>query len=109
MNFLSRIFKSRPDLQNVFEGMGNDPSSQKLIQPGFSQDSISYSLGANYSLCEPSQLMDLATDPVTGSQQLIYLVQLVSDKIASLREADLEIPWQSIYDLLSNIEHEDSL
>ena len=109
MNFLSRLFKSRPDVQNVFEGMGNSLSSQKLIQPRFSQDVVSYSLGADYSLCEPSQLMDLATDPVTGSQQLIYLVQLVSDKIASLHEADLEIPWQSIYQLLSDIEHEDSL
>jgi hypothetical protein len=109
MNFLSRLFKSRPDVQNVFEGMGNIHSAQVLIQPRFSQDVVSYSLGVDYALCEPSQLMDLATHPVTGSQQLIYLVQLVSDKIASIREADLEISWQSIYELLSDIEHEDSL
>jgi hypothetical protein len=85
MNFLSRLFKSRPDVQNVFEGMGNIHSAQILIQPRFSQDAVSYSLGADYALCEPGQLMDLATHPVTGSQQLIYLAQLVSDKLASIR------------------------
>lgn len=109
MKFLSRLFNSRPDVKNVFAEMGDNSFSQKLIEPSFTQDAISYSLGKDYSLYEPSQLMDLATDPATGSQQLIYFMQLVSEKIATLRATDLEVSWKSVYELLSDIEHEDSL
>ncbi|QKM62678.1 SNF2-related protein [Polynucleobacter antarcticus] len=53
--------------------------------------------------------MDFATDPTTGSQQLIYFTQLVSDRLASINESELQIPWTSLYQILSDVEHEDSL
>ena len=53
--------------------------------------------------------MDYATDPVSGSQQLIYLVQLVTDSFASLRNESIEIPWRCIYELLFDTEHQDSI
>ena len=42
MNFLSRIFKSRPDIQNIFDEMGIKSTSNKLIQPKFWKDVVSY-------------------------------------------------------------------
>ena len=91
MNFLAKLFKSRPDVQSVFTGMKNSLSAQKLIDPGFSDDVISFLVSDNLALSTPSQLMDLATDPATGSQQLIYLAQLVADKIATINRFQIEI------------------
>ena len=108
MNFLTKLFKSRPDVQNVFVEMQGS-SSQQLIKPKFSQDAISFRITENLVLSESAQLMDLATDPATGSQQLIYLAQLVSDKIALVKGSEIEISWQQIYELLADIEHEDSI
>lgn len=108
MNFLTKLFKSRPDVQNVFAGMESN-SSQRLIKPTFSQDSISFWVSEDLALCNPGQLMDFATDPETGSQQLIYLAQLVSDKIALVKGAEIEISWYQTYNLLADIEHEDSI
>ena len=109
MNFLSRLFKLRPDVKNVFEEMGNNPSSQKLIQPAFSEDSISYLIDVNLGLSNSSQLMDIATDPVSGSQQLIYLAQLVSDGVAVFNNSEIAIAWSDLYTLFEDAEHEDSL
>lgn len=109
MNFLYKLFKSRPDVQNVFEGMGVNHSTQSLIQPKFSEDLIFYSLEVKGHLEVPIQLMDVATDPVSGSQQLIYLAQLVSDNIASLNGFNIEITWLRFYELLADSEHEYSL
>jgi len=109
MNFLAKLFKSRPDVQSVFAGMENSLSAQKLIEPRFSDDNVSFLVSENSALCTPSQLMDLATDPATGSQQLIYLAQLVADKIATINDSKIEFPWNQLYDLLTDIEHRDSL
>lgn len=108
MNFLTRLFKSRPDVQNVFAGMESS-SSQKLIKPTFSQDAISFRVSEDLALSNPSRLMDFATDPETGSQQLIYLAQLVSDQIASIKGFEIQIYWQQVYELLADLEHVDSI
>jgi hypothetical protein len=109
MNFLSRLFKSHPEVKNVFDGMSNSPSSQNLIQPSFFYDAVSYSTGAHNALSTPSELMDIATDPAKGSQQLIYLAQLVSDGIAILNGSDVVISWAHLYVLEADIDHEDSI
>jgi hypothetical protein len=109
MNFLAKLFKSRPDVQSVFTGMQNSLSVKTLIHPRFSDDAISFIVNENLMLDAPSRLMDLATDPVTGSQQLIYLAQLVSDKIATINGSKIEISWHQLYELLTDTEHEDSL
>ncbi len=109
MKFLKRLFKSRPDVQNIFTEMGNEPISQKLIEPKFSKESIFYSISIDRKFSTVNELMDLATDPSLGSQQLIYLAQLASDKIATINDCKVEISWQQLYDLLVDSEHEDSL
>ena len=109
MNFLRRLFKSRPDVQDVFEHMGTNRSQQSFIQPKFAQDVVFYLLEIRGDFNAPNKLMEVATDPAIGSQQLIYLAQLVSDNIASLNGCQIEIPWNRIYEVLADIEHEDSL
>lgn len=109
MKFLRRLFNLRPDVQDIFAEMGNSSVTQKMIEPSFSQKAVSYSLALDKVFVEPSKLMDLATDPITGSQQLIYLAQLVSDGFASLTDSEIVIPWANLYSLCADIEHEDSI
>lgn len=109
MNFISKLLNSRPDIQEAFEAINSSPSSLNLIQPSFSHNVVSYSLGDEYSPSNPVELMALATDPLGGTQQLIYLTQLASDKIASVQGSNIEIAWLNLYKLLADVEHEDSL
>lgn len=109
MNFLSRLFKSRPEVKNIFDEMSADSAYQKLIQPHFSQENISYAIESTQELNASKQLMDIATSPNSGSQQLIYLAQLVSDGIASFNGSEITIAWLDLYKLIEDIEHEDSI
>ena len=108
MNILQKLFKLRPEVQNIFEEMGEQRSSSGLIKPIFSQNTVSYKLNASSSDLTPDQFMELATDPVSGSQQLIYFAQLFSEKLALVSEDCVFIGWSNLYKLLSDINHEDS-
>lgn len=108
MNFLQKLFKLRPDVKNVYEEMGDQSLATQLIQPIFSQNTVSYKLNSGYSELTTEQFMEFATDSVSGTQQLIYFAQLFSEKIALVRDDYIFISWSNLYKLLDDINHEDS-
>jgi hypothetical protein len=109
MNFLSRLFKLRPDIKDIFDGMQSNSSPLILIHPSFFENIVCYKLGDDFLAANSSELMTYATDPVKGSQQLIYLAQLVSDNFASISKGGIEIYWTRLYQLLDNVDHDGSL
>ncbi len=108
MNFLKKLFKSRPEVKDIFDGMESDSSSSGLIHPFFSQNNVTYRLNIRCSDFSPDQFMELATNPGSGTQQLIYFAQLYAEKIAQLSEDSVVISWGHLYKLLGDINHEDS-
>ncbi len=108
MNFLQKLFKLRPDVKNVYEEMGDQSLATQLIQPIFSQNTVSYKLNSSYSELTTEQFMEFATDSVSGTQQLIYFAQLFSEKIALVRDDFIFISWSNLHKLLDDINHEDS-
>ena len=109
MNFLKRFFKSRPDLKEGFEDSNSKEHFAAINQPLFSEVGISFTLNETYLIESNNDLMNLATGPEFGSLQLIYLSQLVSDKLASIQNNSVLIDWQTVYSILSDIEHENSI
>ena len=109
MNFLTRFFKSRPDLKEGFEDSNSKEHFAAINQPLFSEVGISFTLNETYQIESNNDLMNLATAPDFGSLQLIYLSQLVSDKLASIQNNSVLIDWQTVYSILSDIEHESSI
>jgi SNF2-related domain/Helicase conserved C-terminal domain/Restriction endonuclease len=109
MNFLSRLFKLRPDIQDAFDELNSSTSLPKLIQPSFSTRSVCYDLDPSFLAIRAAELMAHATDPSKGSQQLIYLAQLVSDNLASINNNSIEILWTNVYQLLDSVDHDDSI
>ena len=105
MNFLTRFFKSRPDLQDVFEQAQNKENFSKLIKPLFSEDGIFFEIDETFKVDSNNDLMNLGTAPDLGSFQLIYLAQLVSDKFALIQKNSVFVPWKFVYSIISDIEH----
>ena len=63
MNFLTRFFKSRPDLKEGFEDSNNKEHFAAIIQPLFSEVGIVFTLNETYQIESNNDLMNLATAP----------------------------------------------
>lgn len=109
MNFLTRFFKSRPDLREGYEESHSKAHFSNIIEPIFSEAGIVYGLNVKFQVKNNIDLMSLATSPNFGSFQLIYLAQLVADNLALINENSVMLEWRSVYSLLSDIEHESSI
>jgi hypothetical protein len=109
MNFLTRFFKSRPDLEKGYEDSLSKLNFAILIQPSFSEAGVVFTLNESFQIETNNDLMHFATSPDVGSLQLIYLAQLVADNLASIRQNSVLIEWKAAYSIISDVEHESSI
>ena len=109
MNFLSRFFKSRPELNERFDEFLRTEQFATNIKPVFSEAGVVYELNPNIQINTAIDLMNVATSSELGSLQLIYFAQLASEDLASINQKSVFIAWKSLYSLLKDLEHQTSL
>lgn len=108
MNWLTRLFNSPTVNAKLADKAGFESLSAELISPTPSESGFIYSYPNIDSSKSQQALMDWALDLKSGTQQALYLVQLVDEGLASYENGKFKLFWEDCYYISNSDDHKDS-
>lgn len=110
MNWIKKLLSTGDDI--LRDKTENDILSLPInnVLPLYSDEGVLYTF-SNLSddVKSSDSLMEWAVDPEFGSQQALYLVQLVEESIAQIKGSSFLLLWSDIYYLHVSSDHASSL
>ena len=108
MNWLKNLFNS-PDVASKFKNKNHfDSLSGELITPIIDYLGFTYTYPELNGDQSQQKLMDWALDLKTGTQQALYLVQLLEEGLLSNDNGQFKIFWEDYYYINNSDDHNDS-
>lgn len=108
MNWLTRLFNSPKISSKLVDKTGFESLSTELLTPTPTDSGFDYSYPNLDSSKSQQELMDWALDLNTGTQQALYLVQLVDEGLASYENGAFKVFWEDCYYISQSDDHKDS-
>jgi len=108
MNWLNKLLNSLPNSSKLkvkedFKSLSSELHTPKIYPWGFS-----YQYPDITNLDGPQNLIDWALELKSGSQQALYLTQLVEEGLASKEDDQFKLFWSDCYFIINSDDHIDS-